>query len=177
MTANMDMDTIFDNVKTPENLSELAKKKYDMELENVKKLITGFLYEDYSNTTFTSRLHEMFGRNDDAIKDYIKPGREFWYYDGDKMCFRKLKVTYVRAGIMFFTFDDEPEAEHAWFINSFNCWSLYAAQIYPHEIGKLFSKYCGHKDAVEDFPKICEKCKWDTCNGRITVDVIWDKED
>jgi hypothetical protein len=171
------MDTVFDNMKAPENLSELAKEKYKIELESVKKLVSDILKEDYSNTTFTSQLHEMFGKCDGAIKAYVKPGREFWYYDGDKICYRKLKVTYVRTGVMFFVFEDEPEVEVAWFICSFASRTLYAAQIYPREIGRLLSEYCGHEDAVEDFPKICEWCKWDTCNGRITVEVMQEADD
>ena len=42
------MDTVFDNMKAPENLSELAKEKYKIELESVKKLVSDILKEDYS---------------------------------------------------------------------------------------------------------------------------------
>ena len=132
-------------------------------------------YEDYSNTIYTSQLYKMFGEHDEAVKAYIQEGREYWYYDGEKTCFRKLKVTYVRSGVVFFVFEDKPDAEYAWFISSFNCLSLRAAQIYPYEIGRLLSKW--YKNAENEFPEICKQCKWDDCNGRITVEVIWDKED
>ena len=130
------------------------------------------LQEDYANTTFASQLYELFGKRTELIIAYIKVGREFWHYDFEKSRYRKLKVTYIRSGVMFFTYEDEPDSEHAWFISSFNTCSLYAAQIYPYEIAKLLSKYC--ENAINDFPKICEQCKWDDCNGNITVDVIWD---
>lgn len=145
-----------------------------MDKEKLKQELIDMLNEDYSNTTFTSRLYDMFGKDGYAIDAYIKPDREFWYYDGEKMKYRKLKITYVRTGVMFFVFDDEPEVEHAWFIGSFNCDSLYAAQIYPYEIGRLLSRCQEYADV--NFPKICKQCKWDDCDGRITVDVIWDNE-
>jgi hypothetical protein len=129
--------------------------------------------DDYRNTTFTSLLYDMFGKHYEAIDAYIKEGREFWHYDGEKKCYRKLKVTYVRTGVMFFVFEDEPEKEHAWFIGSFNCDSLLAAQIYPYEIGELLSKW--DENLKTEIPKMCKNCKWDDCNGQITVEVIWDK--
>lgn len=142
-----------------------------MKDEDIAQFVKDMLYDGYSNTTFTSQLYEMFGKHTEGMAEYIKEGREFWFYDGDKRDFRKLKVTYVRSGVMFFVFEDE-EKEHAWFINSFNCCSLHAAQIYPYEIGKILSRW--YEDAAEDFPKICEKCKWGDCNGRIKVEVIWE---
>lgn len=143
--------------------------KTNDELCNVVKDIVN---EVYSNATYTSQLYEMFCKHDDAIKAYIKEGREFWYYDGEKWKYRKLKVTYVRTGVMFFVFEDEPDTEHAWFISSFNGCSLYAAQIYPYEIGKLLSQW--YEGADKDFPKICKQCKWDDRGGKISVEVIWD---
>ena len=141
-----------------------------MTQEEIVDTLLGVLgYCDYSNTVFTSQVSEMFGRHNEAIEAYIKPGREFWHYDGDKMSYRKLKVTYVRTGVMFFVFEDEPETEHAWFIGSFNCHTLYAAQIYPYEISRIMSD--------SDIPKICEQCKFDDCDGRITVEVIWDNDE
>lgn len=173
----MTIGKLFEEMKVPENLSEQAKKKYNAEFEKTKQLFYDSLVGDYSNTTFTSRLYEMFCKNQDAIKAYIKPGREFWYYDGEKSCYRKMKITYVRSGIMFFVFEDEPEVELGWFICSFASMTLYAAQIYPYEIGRLLSEYCDYEDAAENVPKMSEKCKWDDCGGRITVEVIWDKEE
>ena len=143
-----------------------------MENDNFSQIITDILDENYSNSVFTSQLYDMFGKHGDAIDSYIKQDREFWYYDGNKRCYRKLKITYVRSGVMFFIFEDEPDVEHAWFIGCFNCDSLFAAQIYPYEIGRLMSKY--YEGADEDFPKMCKQCKWDDCDGRITVEVIWD---
>ena len=135
--------------------------------------IINILNEDYSDMTFTSRLYDMFDKKDEIIKSYIKPGREFWSYCAEKGIFRKLKVTYVRSGVMFFNYVDEPDVEHAWFLGSFNSMSLYAAQIYPYEIGKLLSEI--DENAEKEFPEICKQCKWSDCEGRITVDVIWDE--
>ena len=135
-----------------------------------EQLILDLLNGNYKNITYTSRLDDMFSKHYEAINAYIKPGREFWYYDGTR--YRKLKVTYVRSGVMFFTFIDEPDAELAWFIGSFNCASLYAAQIYPYEIGELLAPW--YKDVAKDFPEICKQCKWDDCNGMIKVEVIWE---
>ena len=144
-----------------------------MTTDKIKQLIMETYYGDYSNTTFTSQLYEMFGKHTDIIEEYIKEGREFWFYNVDISGFCKLKVTYVRRGVMFFVYEGETE-EHAWFISSFNCSSLHAAQIYPYEIGKLLSKY--YDGADEEFPEICKKCKWEDCGGRIKVDVIWDEK-
>ena len=145
-----------------------------MDVEKLEQILIDMLNEDYSNTTFTSQLYDMFGKHTDAIDAYIKPDRKFWYYDGEKREYRKLKITCVRTGVMFFVFEDEPEVEHAWFIGSFKCDSLFAAQIYPYEIGKLLSKY--YDGADEEFPEICKKCKWNDCGGRIKVDVIWEEK-
>ena len=71
---------------------------------------------------------------------------------------------------MFFTFDDEPDVEHAWFTSSMNCLTMYAAEIHPHEISEILREW--YPD--NDFAEICEQCKWDNCNGEITVEVIWD---
>ena len=107
-----------------------------MDKNKLKNELINMLTGDYSDTVFTSCLYDMFGKHSDAIDAYIKPGREFWHYDGEKRRYRKLKITYVRSGVMFFVFEDDPDnVEHAWFIGSFNCDSLYAAQIYPYEIG------------------------------------------
>lgn len=143
--------------------------KTDDELRNI---VNAILNEDYSNTTYTSQLYEMFSKDDKAIKAYIKEGREFWHFNGSK--YRKLKVTYVRSGVMFFVFEDEPDVEQAWFISSFNACSLYAAQIYPYEIGKFLAER--FEGADENFPKICKQCKWDDCGGKISVEVIWDSD-
>ena len=136
--------------------------------------IIDILNHNYSNTTFTSRLYDMFSKDDEAIMSYIKPGRLFWHYDIDLEAFRKIRITYVRSGVMFYVYEDKPDGEEgAWFMQSFNAMSLHAAQIYPYEIGKLLSK---HDWATElDFPKICKECKWDDCDGRITVEVVWDE--
>lgn len=134
-------------------------------------IVNSVLNEDYSNITYTSQLYNMFSEHDDAIEAYVKEGREFWHFDGSK--YRKLKVTYVRSGVMFFVFEDEPDVEQAWYIGSFNGCSLYAAQIYPHEIGRLLSQWI--KGADEGFPKVCKTCKWNDCGGRIQVDVIWEE--
>lgn len=139
--------------------------------ERVTQLIEDILNNDYSHTTFASRLYDMFSKDKESIASYIKVGREFWHFDGNR--FRKLKVTYVRSGVMFFIFEDTPNIEEAWFIGSFNSDSLHAAQIYPYEIGKLLSKQFAN--AENSFPEICKQCKWDDCNGRIKVEVIWDK--
>lgn len=150
-------------------LKEKKTMKTNDELYNI---VNAILNEDYSNITYTSQLYEMLSKRDDAIKAYIKEGREFWYFDGEKRKYRKLKVTYVRSGVMFFVFEDEPDTEHAWFITSFNGCSLYAAQIYPYEIGRLLSQWI--EGADEGFPKACKTCKWDDCGGKISVEVIWD---
>lgn len=142
-----------------------------MKQENNLQTLSDILEKNYNNTIFNPQLNKIFGKHLDAISNYIKPDREFWFYDGEKMCYRKLKITYVRSGVMFFTFTDEPKTEHAWFIGSFNTQSLYAAQIYPYEIANLLSKY--YPDSLDDFPNICKQCKWDDCNSNITVDVIW----
>lgn len=141
-----------------------------MDIRKVIDMIDG----DYSNTVFTSMLYEMFSKHTEAIAEYIKPNREFWHFDG-KLGYRKLKVTYVRSGVVFFTFDDEPDIEHAWFIGSFNVCSLYAAQIFPYEIGRILSRWFNY--AGKEFPEICKQCKWNDRDGQITVDVIWPDED
>ena len=125
---------------------------------------------DYSHMTFDTRLYELFCKEDEFVKAYIKVGRKFWHYDCEKMYWRKLTVTYVRSGVMFFTFDDEPDVEHGWFIESMNCLCLHAAEIHPYEISKIISERYPDNDFVE----ICKQCKWDDAEGNITVDVIWE---
>lgn len=53
--------------------------------QQVSDMIIRTFIEDYSKITFTSKLYEMFGKCDSAVKAYIKPGREFWHYDGNIM--------------------------------------------------------------------------------------------
>ena len=143
--------------------------------ENIEKAFKR-LIGDYSDTVFTSKLYEMFGKNVDDVKSYIKVGRKFWHFDPDKNRFRKITVTYIRSGIMFFTFDDDPDQnEEAWCLGSLNTMMLHAAHIFPYEIGKLFSKH--YEKMATRFPEICKQCKWDTLDGRITVDVVWDMQD
>lgn len=137
-------------------------------MNDLKQKILDLINHDYSHTTFDTRLYELFCKEDEFVKAYIKVGRKFWHYDGEKGCWRKLTVTYVRSGVMFFTFDDEPDVEHAWFIGSMNCLCLHAAEIYPYEISKILSE----KYPDNDFAEIYKQCKWDDANGEITVEVI-----
>lgn len=137
-------------------------------MDNIEQQILDLLNYDYSNTVFNTRLYELFCKQDDAVKQYIKAGRKFWHYDGERKCWRKLTVTYTRVNVMFFTFDDEPNVERAWFMDSRNCLALHAAEIYPHEISEIISKW--YPD--NDFEEICKQCKWDSCNGKIDVKII-----
>ena len=131
--------------------------------------VLDWINHDYSNTTFVTCLYELFCKQDEAVKKYIKVGRKFWHYDGEKMKWCKLTVTYIRADVMFFTFEDEPDAEHAWFMGSMNALMLHAAEIYPCEISGLLSKWYPDNNLAEIF----KQCKWDDCDGKITVEVIW----
>ena len=129
--------------------------------------IPDFFQTDYSNTTFDTRLYELFCKDEESVKKYIKIGRKFWYYDCKKMKWRKLTVTYTRANVMFFTFDDEPDVESACFMSSFNCLMMHAAEIYPDEISKILSE----RYPNNDFAEIARACKWDDCDGQITVKI------
>lgn len=142
--------------------------------EEIEQYVKDIFECDYSNVTFTSQLFDMFGKHTEGIEQYIKEGRKFWFYDEEKYKYRKLNVVYVRTGVMFFEFEDEPGVEHAMFMGSYNCASLHAAQIYPYEIGKILSEW--YENADVDFPEICKKCKWGDCGGRIKVEVIWDEK-
>lgn len=142
-------------------------------MDNIEQQILDLLNRNYSNITFDTRLYELFCKQDEAVKQYIKVGRKFWHYDGEKMTWRKLTVTYVRSNVMFFTFDDEPDVEHAWFMGSMNCLMMHVAEIYPYEIGNILSEW--YPETANDFPDICKQCKWDDENGEITVEVIWEK--
>lgn len=143
-----------------------------MEKKDIPQEIIDLMNHDYSRITFDSRLYELFCKEDEFVKAYIKVGRKFWHFDHEKMYWRKLTVTYVRSGVMFFTFDDEPEVEHGWFIGSMNVLILHAAEIYPHEISKILSE----RYPDNDFAEICKQCKWDDEEGDITVEVIWEDE-
>lgn len=136
--------------------------------QEIKELANQLLNSDYSGMTFATTLFDMFGKRDEDIAEYIKPNREFWHFDEGK--WRKLKVTYVRSGVMFFKFDDEPNVEKAWFINSFNTQSMCVAQVYPNEIEGILSKT--YPD--NNFAEVCKNCKWEDYGGRIKVEVIWD---
>ena len=120
-----------------------------MEKDKIEQQIIDLINHDYSHTTFDTRLYELFCKEDEFVKAYIKVGRKFWYYDGEKMCWRKLTVTYVRTGVMFFIFDDEPEVEHAWFMGSVNVLSLRAAEIYPDEISEILRGLYPDNDFAE----------------------------
>jgi len=139
-------------------------------MDNTEQQILDLINCDYSNIIFDTRLYELFCKQDDAVKKYIKVGRKFWHYDGEKMRWRKLIVTYVRANVMFFTFEDEPDMEYAWFMGSMNVLALHAAEIYPYEISEILREWYPDNDFVD----ICKTCKWDNENELITVEVIWE---
>ena len=71
---------------------------------------------------------------------------------------------------MFFTFDDEPDVEQAWFMGSVNALMLHAAEIHPYEISEILSEMYPDNNFVD----VCKTCKWDNENGLITVEVIWE---
>ena len=139
-------------------------------MNEIEQEIIDFFNHDYSHTTFDTRLYELFCKHDEAVEAYIKVGRKFWYFDLERKQWRKLTVIYVRTGVMFITFDDEPELELAWFIRSYNVLMLHAAEIHPYEISEILSEWYPDNNFVE----ICKTCKWDDDNGSITVDVIWE---
>ena len=139
-------------------------------MNNTKQKILDLINHDYGHTTFDTRLYELFCKHDEAVEAYIKVGRKFWYFDPERMQWRKLTVVYVRTGVMFITFDDEPELERAWFIRSYNVLMLHAAEIHPYEISEILSEWYPDNNFVE----ICKTCKWDDEDGLITVDVIWE---
>lgn len=139
-------------------------------MDNVEQQILDALDYSYSHTTFSTRLYDLFCKQDDGVKKYIKVGRKFWHFDENRKYWRKLTVTYTRTGVMFFTFDDEPDVEHAWFISCMYGLTLQAAEIHPYEISEILREW--YPD--NNFAEICKQCKWDDCGGRITVDVVWD---
>jgi len=139
--------------------------------QEIEKMVHQFINGDYSDTTFATTLFDMFDKRDEDVIEYIKPGREFWHFDGSN--WRKLKVTYVRSGVMFFVFEDKPDVEEAWFICSFNVLNLNAAQIYPYEIAKILSKTYPNNN----FAEICKQCKWEDYGGKIKVEVIWPEDE
>ena len=141
-------------------------------MNDIKQEILDFINHDYSHTTFDTRLYELFCKHDEAVEAYIKVGRKFWYFDLERKQWRKLTVIYVRTGVMFITFDDEPELERARFIRSYNVLMSHAAEIHPYEISKILSEW--YPD--NNFAEICKTCKWDDDNGSITVDVIWEQK-
>ena len=141
-----------------------------MNKENEADVI--LLDSDYSEKVFSTCLYELFGKHDEGVAKYIKPGRKFWYFDGVKSEWRKLTVTYVRSDVMFYTFDDEPDVERAWFKNSIACLSLCVAEVHPYEIADILSEW--YPEAKEEIPEICRRCKWYDHDGNITVDVVWD---
>lgn len=147
-------------------------EKLDLIMDDMEQMVVDLINNDYTNITFETRLYDLFGKHEEAIREYIRVGMKFWHYDGNKGCWRKLTVTYVRAGVMFFTFDDEPDKEYAWFMGSINCLCLRAAEIYPYVIAELLSPH--YPETANDFPDICKQCKWDDVNGQITVEVIWE---
>ena len=59
-----------------------------MEKDKIEQQILDFINKDYSRTTFATRLYELLCKHDEAVKAYIKVGRKFWHYDGEKMCWR-----------------------------------------------------------------------------------------
>lgn len=131
--------------------------------------IPDFFQTDYRNIKFDTRLYELFCKNDAFVEAYIKVGRKFWHYDDKNKKWRMLTVTYVRTGVMFFIFDDEPDVEFAFFIRSFHCLMMRAAEIYPNEISKIMAE----RYPDNDFAEIARFCKWDDCDGKIDVKVIW----
>lgn len=138
------------------------------DIDKVFKILTN----DYSDTVFTSKLYEMFGKDVDDVKSYIKVGRKFWHFDPDKHRFRMITVTYIRSGVMFFTFDDDPDQnEEAWYLGSFNTMMLHAAQIFPYEIASILSK--DDQRMKTRFLEMLKQCKWDDLDRRITVEVVW----
>ena len=139
-------------------------------MNDIEQQILDFINKDYSHTVFDTCLYELFCKNDNAAKKYIKVDRKFWHYDGEKMRWKKLTVTYVRSGVMFFTFDDEPDVEQAWFMGSVNALMLHAAEIHPYEISEILSEMYPDNNFVD----VCKTCKWDNENGLITVKVIWE---
>ena len=138
--------------------------------EQLHEIVDYFLDDYNRKLTYDTRLYELFCKHDEAVAEYIKEGRKFWHFDNKRQEWRKITITYVRTGVMFFVCDDEPETELAWFINSINCLMLHAAEIYPEEIGEILSKW--YPDAITEFPKICRNCKWDDNEGNIKIEVF-----
>jgi hypothetical protein len=65
-------------------------------------------------STFSTKLGDLFGSE---YSEHIKAGEEYWYNfgglritDDTVIYWCKIKVTYIRSGVMFYIFDGYPEA-------------------------------------------------------------------
>lgn len=126
-------------------------KKYYSDIDS------SFEFYEMGNAEKFERTYKPFYElNDEAEAMYDDGDPMLNPYEVGKELFDKAKVLLV---------------EYAWFIKSINCFSLCAAQIYPYEIGEILSAW--NKNAKEQFPILCKKCKWDDYDGKIKVEVIW----
>lgn len=92
----------------------------------------------YKKMQFSTQLSELYGR--DNYESHIEVGREYWYFwgtDSDvykhtKQTWNKIKITYIRSGVVFYVLSDFPDYPEDFF--PFKCYmasALVYAQIDP----------------------------------------------
>ncbi|MBO7693548.1 MAG: hypothetical protein J6T10_13030 [Methanobrevibacter sp.] len=88
----------------------------------------------FKKICFSTELSELYGR--DSYQSHIEIGREYWYYFSRELNisegWRKIKVTYIRSGCMFYIFSDYPEVKERFCpLNCFMASKLVFADIDP----------------------------------------------
>ena len=122
---------------------------------------------EYLPTTYSTTFEDIFGRDDEAIENYLRPGMKIWYDELDHN-WKEYTINYVRSGVMFLQHDDEKE--RPFFISSFCVHTMVPGTIYIDDLAEYYSKK--YNIPVTDTKKNLRNAKWYDFNGQIKIEVV-----
>lgn len=96
-----------------------------------------------------STLKGLFGNNIHKIRDYIKPGQIYWEFSELENKWTRIKITYIRSGVFFYVYVNEPDRELYFLDRSYTM-----LQLVPETI---------------DTVSICNLCNYDLDSFRSSI--------
>lgn len=120
------------------------------------------MLKEETKTIIQSNLKGLFGTHKKEITNYIRPGQIYWEFSELENEWKKIKITYIRANVIFYVYVDEPAKEYHCEFGSNNLLNLVPETIDAISVCNL----CNYD--IDDF----KNSVFDDYNGAISIKII-----